>query len=283
MTQTNSWQVRDVTAPDAAIDCARDLVAANPVAYSVFSTVTGSVLREPSRYDDPHWYVVEDGRGSAVLVTMHTDPHPLHVPQWVPGALTALGENLAGADVRVAGVNGPKDAALEFADAYLGATGGRIRGRDGMGVYDLPVPTRLPWPVRGEHRMADVSHLELLSSWVEAFQQETGGQDVDATATVRRQLEVGNVSLWVVDGRPVSMCWASAPYGGVVRVSGVFTPRSERGHGYASAIVAEASRRQQADGHLCMLYTELANPTSNKIYRAIGYRHLGDDLRLTFS
>lgn len=32
----------------------------------------------------------------------------------------------------------------------------------------------------------------------------------------------------------------------------------------------------------CALYTDLANPTSNGIYQAIGYRHLGDTADLAF-
>lgn len=282
MANSERWQVRDVTDPNAAIECARELVAADPVAYSVFSTVTASLLTEPGRYADPHWYVMENAQRKVELVAMHTAPHPLHLPTWVPGASTALGDHLAATGVSLSGVNGPKDAALEFADSYLAAAGRQIRGRAGMGVYDLPVPATLPWPVRGDHLNADETHLPTVAGWVDAFLAETGDHVSDAEATARRQIERGNVSLWVRDGRPVAMCWASAPFGGVVRVSGVFTPRAERGHGYASAVVTEVSRRQQAQGHTCMLYTELANPTSNKIYRAIGYRHLGDDLRLTF-
>lgn len=282
MAHDGKWQVRIVTDSATARDAASDLVAANPVAYSVFSTVTDSLIREPSRYVDPRWFVISEGDGPPVLVAMQTPPHPLHLPTSVPGAVTALAEHFIAAGVEIAGVNGPQEAALEFADAYLPAVGKQISGREGMGVYDLPVPAELPWPVTGEHRAANESHLPLVTSWVKEFMYETGDQTIDAEATARRQIRAGKVSLWTVGGHPVAMCWASAPFGGVVRVSGVYTPRSERGHGYASAIVAAASRQQQEQGHLCMLYTELVNPTSNKIYRALGYRHLGNDLRLKF-
>jgi predicted GNAT family acetyltransferase len=62
----------------------------------------------------------------------------------------------------------------------------------------------------------------------------------------------------------------------VVRVSGVYTPVEERGHGYASANVAAISARALDAGALaCMLFADKANPTSNKIYQAIGYRPVG--------
>lgn len=283
MADHGRWQVLTVTDPATAQDKASDLVVANPVAYSVFSTVTASLLSEPSRYVEPRWFVVSQGDSAPALVAMHTPPLPLHLPAAVPGAVTALAEHLAATGDELAGVNGPQEAALEFADGYLATTGRKISGREGIGVYDLPTRATLPWPVAGERHMADDSHLQLVASWVAAFMDEIGDSANDPEATARRQITAGNVSLWTVDGRPVAMCWASAPFGGVVRVSGVYTPRAERGHGYASAVVAAVSRQQQAEGHVCMLYTELVNPTSNKIYRALGYRHLGNDLRLKFA
>ncbi|MBB2893913.1 GNAT family N-acetyltransferase [Flexivirga oryzae] len=276
------WHVRPVTDPPAAIDAAAALVEANPVAYSVFSTVAASLVSEPTRFTDPHWWVVEDAAEQPVLVAMQTPPHPLHLPQHVPGAAAALADHLLAGRTRVTGVSGPKDAVDEFVDHYLPGSGVEVRGREGIGVYDLPVRAHLPWPVEGELRIAGSTDVALVASWVSAFMLETGDQLNDPEATARRQIGIGKVSLWVVEDRPVAMCWASDAFGGVVRVSGVYTPRAERGHGYASAVVAAASRREQDAGHLCMLYTQLANPTSNKIYRALGYRYLGDDLRLTF-
>lgn len=41
--------------------------------------------------------------------------------------------------------------------------------------------------------------------------------------------------------------------------------------------MADASRRAlAAEADRCMLFTGLANPTSNKIYAEVGYRRVGD-------
>ena len=45
--------------------------------------------------------------------------------------------------------------------------------------------------------------------------------------------------------------------------------------GYA-ALVAELSERLLAERRFCFLFTDLANPTSNKIYQAIGYEPVID-------
>lgn len=41
-----------------------------------------------------------------------------------------------------------------------------------------------------------------------------------------------------------------------------------------------ASRQEQPWGHRCMLFTQLSNPTSNKICQALGYRRLSDQLNV---
>ena len=79
------------------------------------------------------------------------------------------------------------------------------------------------------------------------------------------------------------MAYASPASGGVTRISGVWTPPELRGRGYATAVVAARSTARQDAGEACMLFTDLANPTSNAIYQAIGYRRVGDNVNIAFS
>jgi predicted GNAT family acetyltransferase len=48
-------------------------------------------------------------------------------------------------------------------------------------------------------------------------------------------------------------------------------------------VAAEVSRRLRMAGDEVCLFTDLANPTSNKIYAAIGYRPLRDFTTYAFS
>jgi predicted GNAT family acetyltransferase len=71
---------------------------------------------------------------------------------------------------------------------------------------------------------------------------------------------------------------------GVVRIGPVYTPPEARRRGYASSAVAAVSREALATGaHTCMLYTDLANPTSNKIYADVGYRRIAEWEERVFS
>jgi predicted GNAT family acetyltransferase len=69
---------------------------------------------------------------------------------------------------------------------------------------------------------------------------------------------------------------ASRPSYGVSRIGPVYTPKEHRGRGIASAAVAEVSKLLLASGERACLFTDQANPTSNKIYEAIGYSRVVD-------
>jgi GNAT superfamily N-acetyltransferase len=93
---------------------------------------------------------------------------------------------------------------------------------------------------------------------------------------VRTRIERGRVWLWEDDGRVVSFVGHQPTLFNVTRVGPVYTPPSARGHGYASALTAHVTQILQATGSQVCLNTDLANPTSNKIYATIGYRPLAD-------
>jgi predicted GNAT family acetyltransferase len=78
-------------------------------------------------------------------------------------------------------------------------------------------------------------------------------------------------------GEPVSLAAARGETPNGIRIGPVYTPPEHRGHGYASAVTAAASQDQLDRGrHFVFLFTDLSNPTSNKIYQAIGYERVCD-------
>ena len=75
----------------------------------------------------------------------------------------------------------------------------------------------------------------------------------------------------------MSMVSTNPAVAGVVRIGPVYTPPEARRRGYASSAVAAVSRDALGTGaHTCMLYTDLSNPTSNKIYADVGYRRIAE-------
>ena len=75
--------------------------------------------------------------------------------------------------------------------------------------------------------------------------------------------------VWQVGAVPVSMAGRTRTVAGMVRVAPVYTPPELRGRGYAGAATAAVSQAALDAGvREVVLYTDLANPTSNALYTA---------------
>src|SRR5690606_24020446 len=156
-----------------------------------------------------------------------------------------------------------------FAACWTEHRGSAARPVEGQRIYevDAVVP---PTGVAGRLRPADPEDRDLLVDWLHGFDRDVGGIGVgDPAAVVDQRLPAGHFWIWD-DGGPVSMAARSTPLCRITRIQAVYTPAGQRGYGYASASVAALSARMLDAGERCMLYADLANPTSNRIYRRIG-------------
>ncbi|GAA2036348.1 hypothetical protein GCM10009740_29480 [Terrabacter terrae] len=257
------------------------LVEREPDALSVVASVTRSLVTDPGRFLDPRWWVGSAPSGEAVAAFMHTPPHPLHIALATCDEARDLAVLLADADDDLPGVGGDREPAEAFTAEWVARTGAAATVAMEQGRYDLPARPRLPFEVGGRFRLATEEDAALLDEWHQQFLDAIEGAG-RAAPLLTQHLADGRVGLWEDAGRPVSMAYASAAAGGLTRVSGVWTPPELRGHGYASAVVAALSSARMDAGEACLLYTDLANPTSNAIYSALGYRRVGDSIRITF-
>jgi predicted GNAT family acetyltransferase len=145
-----------------------------------------------------------------------------------------------------------------------------------------------PTGVDGAARLADNANTALLIDWQCAFAGEAFGHEPDP-ALARAALVTADANgdphvLWTVDGRPVSLAGVRAPAAGVSRVGPVYTPPSQRGHGYGSAVTAAACRwATEAGARDVVLFTDLANPVSNSIYQRLGFEPVTDTVHLRFT
>ncbi|SCF71970.1 FR47-like protein [Streptomyces sp. DconLS] len=115
--------------------------------------------------------------------------------------------------------------------------------------------------------------------WFGEFAQAVGeGPGRDAGPWADARLSYGGITLWeAADGTPLAMAGATREIAGQVRVAPVYTPAALRGRGYAGAVTAEVSRAARAAGAAeILLFTDLANPTSNALYQRLGYREVAD-------
>jgi uncharacterized protein len=177
------------------------------------------------------------------------------------------------------GVVGPVESARAFAEGYAARPAWTYRLRGNERIYRLTT-VRPPAPVPGGMRTAGPADRERVVRWIEGFMQDAFGEADAADVATQAERWLGRsertVYLWD-DGDSVSMCGVSGPTPNGIRLSLVYTPSEARRRGYASALVAAASQAQlEAGRRFCFLLTDLANPTSNHIYGAIGYEPVRD-------
>jgi predicted GNAT family acetyltransferase len=121
--------------------------------------------------------------------------------------------------------------------------------------------------------LADAADVPLAVRWFEEFSEAIGEGSGNIPTQARNRVAAGRLVLWVLDGVPVSMAGVSPVIAGQGRVAPVYTPTELRGRGYAGMATVAASRALIAAGaDEVLLYTDLANPTSNALYQRLGYR-----------
>jgi len=196
-------------------------------------------------------------------------------------AILPLIESLRDKKWPVPGVLGPKELARSFTQHWIAVAGGSYRLVRQQRVHQLRQVVASP-SEQGALRLATAAEFEMVLDWANNFQEEALGDSGSQSARevtrerIKNHLADDAVYLWD-DGEPVSMAVKTRPTRNGTSVSYVYTPPDLRRRGYATACVAELSRLLLASGvAFCSLFTDLANPTSNHIYREIGYRPVAD-------
>ncbi|MGX4691475.1 GNAT family N-acetyltransferase [Streptomyces sp. JNUCC 63] len=264
---------------------AGEFLRSRPAPHTIHLTVTETLrLRGPRVYGDadPEFGVLAgEGEGAAGVrgAFFRTPPHPISLTSLTEEEADALAARLAGPERRLSGVSADRDTAAAFAEAWRRHTGAEVALRQRMRLYRLGELTVLRPAPPGRARVAGEADRKLLAQWYEEFCAAVGEPAVrDAEDWADDRVERGNVMFWEApDGTPVAMAGAAPKVAGQVRVAGVYTPAHLRGRGYAGAVTVEVGRAALESGaEEVLLFTDLANPTSNGLYQRIGYRPVSD-------
>jgi FR47-like protein len=255
------------------------LLRTRPIENTILLTTLDTLHRrggraygdEPPRYG---WWA-PDGRpvGGAFL---HTPPYPLvlsHLPGDAIGSFVDMVVDGGRAGGRV---NTGSALAKDLAARLLARTGAPVSTGRGSRLYrlDTLVPPEPAPP--GSARLARPDDRALLIAWYEQFGREVGEGHPDPSTVVDERTSFGDLMLWQDGDAVVSLAGCARPQVGVVRVGPVYTPAPRRRRGYAAAVTAALSRRIVDGGAEAVLFTDLANPTSNAIYQRLGYRPVED-------
>ena len=285
-------------APAAFLAAAGDHLAREPVVSTVVATEADHAARDdaagveqtlPYRW----WVTARDGTGTVTGAGMRTAPFAPYALFLLPMPdedAVALARGLHERGEPVSGVNGALQAAQVCAEELARLTGRTVNVAQHTRLHrlDTLVPPR---PAPGSLRPAGPDDVELSLAWFEAFARDADEQAgrplgsmhevAETEATMRRRIEGERIWLWTDDaGTSVHLTGVNPPAFGAARIGPVYTPREHRGRGYAGAAVAALSQRLLDDGTVPCLYTDQANPTSNALYAALGYRPVVDMVNL---
>jgi uncharacterized protein len=262
------------------IDVVQPWLLREPVLHNVFLSIVAARRGTPAAGADD-WIRVVDGSGEVVGAAMRTPPHQLLLGEVAEPVAHALAEFAAAHLAPVTAAVATTAVSEWFARHYAEVAGAPSRPRNSSRIFRLDTDPVPPFEIPGRAREAAAADRDLLIAWADAFTAEAAPENssVDNSRPIDARLALGMGLLWLWEdgGEPVAMTWITPPVAGMARINAVYTPPQRRGRGYASGCVAAASRHAQtALSSTCMLYTDLANPTSNKIYQALGYRAVAD-------
>jgi predicted GNAT family acetyltransferase len=197
----------------------------------------------------------------------------------VPPLVNALADLVPGAD----SVEGTTTAAPIFAELFAARVGKSFQEVRGLRLHQLS--TLVDQKAAGAPRLATMADVEVTKGLSRGYSIALGhdsSPDV-ADCWVRGRIELERLWLWEDEGHAVSLVGRQGEVFGATRVGPVYTPDEFRGHGYASALTAHVTQEILAAGSAACLFTDLANPTSNKIYAAIGYCPVVDFVGFSFT
>lgn len=152
-----------------------------------------------------------------------------------------------------------------------------------QGIYRCTQVSMPAIPESVSFRWAQEQDVDFIGSWIRDFHFEAVPHDPPFDFTELAASRIAKKMIYVaeVNGVPVSIAAWSRDIGTSNSVNLVFTPKQFRNRGYASMVTAMITKKCLDSGKLeTNLYTDMSNPTSNKIYQKIGYSFVSDSLHM---
>jgi len=265
---------------------AREFLAATGKMLYASETVNNLILgvserlvNDPKAYENPFFSTVSGNEGVVILAAVMTPPHNLILAGETQSeaGFPILIDHLTSRHIQVPGVIAPTEIADQFSQYWEIRTGEAREVSMKMRVYELR-QVHMPASPPGKFRSARPSEIPIIAQWMQAFELEALGKihDIDLERS-ERLVNNGHTFIWERDAEIVSMAMKNRPIAHSITVGGVYTPPEHRCQGYASAVVAQLSQHLLDEGYQFInLFTDLDNPTSNKIYQEVGYRPVCD-------
>ena len=200
--------------------------------------------------------------------------------EMVEEAIVELAKKLAEVYPNVPGLIGNKKVVQRLAEEIAVLENKKMNVVMEQGVYALQ-QVKKKWTEEGIFREINSDELPVIEKWIYQFCEDVNLPTTKEEAEQTAHTLITNHRLFglEIDGKLVSVAAKTRPTKNNITINFVYTPKEERKKGYASNCVAALSQRMLDEGYkTTTLYTDLANPTSNKIYQEIGYEQIAESV-----
>lgn len=171
----------------------------------------------------------------------------------------------------IIGVSGPHRTSRYFAQEWSRQSRSQFKQMMVQVLFRLSAHPLSDIDVPGQLRIASIDDLEAAASWLDRFGEEAGVPGLNSTEEGLRLILSGSLFFWQ-DRNLKCMAAVTGQTSHGARIGWVYTPPEARRKGYATACVANLSRRLLESGlEFCCLFADRANPFSMRLYEKIGY------------
>ena len=177
-------------------------------------------------------------------------------------------------DRKLLGVNAETEMAHKFARFYCEIEKQQYKLENSLKILVLEKMQPKQNENNATFRKSTEHDKTVLTQYIRGFYKDALDEEIsdeEVNQKVESYLERGYYVL-EKEGRIVSQAVIGRTLIKGKCISGVYTPKEERGKGYAYELVYTLSKKCLDEGaEYCVLYTDAENPISNHVYEKIGY------------
>ena len=194
-------------------------------------------------------------------------------------------EKLYEIDPDLEGINTEKEISQIFANEFCKIAGKEPKVRFEMRILVLEKLKEANLRMDVIFRKATIEDKEVLKDYRRRFSEEALNEIVSEEELEKKFERHFSMGYYLLekDGKIVATASCNRHLTKGKSIGNVFTPKEERGNGYAYNLVYRISKEFLDSGlEYCVLFTDDSNPISNHVYEKIGYERRADTMEILF-